>query len=159
MSGRSMRHSRAKRRGKLVAEALVVIPILLIVTVAFLEFSLVLTLRRSVAGAAILASREAGKGATADEVANLVETSLAGYNISIGPDIGILLEDPQLMIEEPRGLACTAPGSNVSNGNVRVTVCVPSTGTPIVGSLQKLGAPDLIGKILSASAVAKKECP
>lgn len=159
MLGRRSRHAALKRTGKLTAEAVVVIPILLIITVALLEFSVVLTLRRSIANAAILGSREAGKGATADDVADLVEASLGAYNLVIGPAAGILLEDPQLLIAETRGLMCAAPGSNLSNGNVRVTVCAASTGTPLVGSLQDLGAADFLGSILSVSAVAKKECP
>ncbi|MCA9247192.1 MAG: pilus assembly protein [Planctomycetales bacterium] len=148
-----------RRSGQLAVQALLVIPILLAITIATVEFGIVLTLRRVVTSAAIQASREAGQGADADEVAADVETTLAAFNLALGPDLGVRLEDPELAIDESRGLACDAPASALSNGRVRVTVCVPTAGTPVVGFLEGLGYNGVLGNTLTASAVAQKECP
>jgi Flp pilus assembly protein TadG len=160
MRRRLARRCRA-RRGILSTEALFIIPALLLISIGIVEFGILLSVQQAVAHAAIEAAKEAGKGATIDDLEPIVEESLTAFNITIGSEASILLEDPEAMtIDQAGTLDCDPPASpTVADGNVRVTVCVASTNTPVVGQLESLGFSGLVGKILTKSAVVKKEFP
>lgn len=152
---------RMRRRGVLPVEALVVIPILVLVTIAIIEFGTLVTLQDAVAFAAVKGAREAAKYSDIAYVETVVEDVLAPHSIVIGSNASVYLEDPAYGADRSAGtLPCSPPDDpeTVPTGYVRVTVCVTSSTQPVLGALEHMGF-TLMGKLLSRSAVVKKECP
>lgn len=157
---RAIRFNRRQRSGHLTAEALFVVPLLILISIAVVEFGMLLSLKQSVAHAAICGAREAAKGASLADVSNVAEQSLSGFQVTLSTNAGITVEDPDLSsVQEAGVLSCTLPTAALSGGKIRVTVCVESTGSPVSGLIAKFGAADLINKTLTKSAVAQKQCP
>jgi hypothetical protein len=123
-----------------------------------------LTVREGVAAAAIKGAREAGKGADLTETSVVVRSVLNKYGTNLANNAVVRLEDPGTparsgVAPDPPPFTCDAPASDLSVGNVRVTVCVELTSSniPIIGQLGNFGL-SLVGKIMCRSAVVKKEC-
>jgi hypothetical protein len=148
----------ARRRGVVTVESLLSIVILLFLTLAVIAFGILVTVQNAVAHAALKGAREAGKGADIDTVVSVVDAVLSPHGIAIGPEAGVVLEDPAAMTIETRGLACTPPTEPVINGKVRVTVCVALSATPFLQQLEAFCGGGL-GRLLQMSSVVKKECP
>lgn len=149
------------RRGASTLEAILVVPIIFILTIAVAEFGVIVLIQNATTQAAVKAAREAAKADDATERADAAEAEanrvMAVYNLSTGADMAVLIEDGA-MPEVKRGtLACSKSGSP-SAGYVRVTVCVSMTSTPFIGGLKKFGI-DFMGKAIEVSAVSKKEFP
>ncbi|MCA9178315.1 MAG: pilus assembly protein [Planctomycetales bacterium] len=144
----------------MTAEALIIIPLLLLISIAIVEFGLLLSLRQSVAHAAIEGAREASKGVTTADLNGIVETALGGFDVALATNAGYLFEDPaNLVFAQVGAITCDQPSTPLTLGNVRMTVCVNSSGSPVSGLIAKFGGANLLDKIMSATAVAKTECP
>jgi hypothetical protein len=146
------------RRGGLVVEALMIIPLLVIATIATIEFGSVISLQQTVNQAAIEGARAAAKDSDIDYVKAVVNGVLSQQGISIGPSAAVRLEDPPSDDATEGTPQCPAPSVDLSDGSIRVTVCVPvsATSIPIAGQLADLGF-SLVGKTIRQSAVARKE--
>ena len=138
-------------------EFILVLPVLLVATLAVFEFGFLLLVNEAVTAASVRGAREAAKiGTTPDEVAETVQKYLAVHNITFTTD-GTNNTDPARVTIEgtlvasdldmgERGntsIPCTPKGPSVAANEVRVTVCVnvtDSTGmTPVPDLLSTFG--------------------
>jgi Flp pilus assembly protein TadG len=137
-----------------------IIPLLVIATIATIEFGSVISLQQTVNQAAIEGARAAAKHQDINYVVSVVNGVLSQQGISIGANAAVRLENPPAADATSGTPSCPAPASpaTVSAGNIRVTVCVPvsTTSVPIAGQLADLGF-SLLGNSLRQSAVARKE--
>ena len=152
------KYRRLDRRGVLTVEALFVIPIMLLVTIAIIEFGILLSIQHSVTLAAMKGAREAGKGADISELTGIVNEKLAPHNLIVGTAVAVRLEDPatstDIKVGDPD--CDPLPGAEaIDPGDIRVTVCVNTTSLPLMGQLDSLGF-SLFG-LLQRSAVVKRE--
>jgi hypothetical protein len=130
-----------------------------VTTFVSLQFGLALIVKQAVAQAAIVAAREAGKGADLDELESAIESVLAGHQIEIGDDASFVLEDaPNDPTPQQRGnLECMPPASpTLSSDEVRVTICVSLNAHPFLNILQSYGI-DFADHEFSLSSVAPRE--
>src|SRR4030095_13923712 len=90
---RSRRH---KRRGFQAAELIMVLLVLILATFVSLQFGIALIVKQAVAEASTVAAREAAKvnPADPDELVTIINTVLAGHQITIGPNASFVLENP-----------------------------------------------------------------
>jgi hypothetical protein len=149
---------RPVRRGVLTVEALFVIPIMLLVTIAIIEFGILLSIQHSVTLAAMQGARAAGQGADIEELEDIVNQTLAPHNLEVGGSVAVRLEDPQTDTDDKEGVPdCEAlPGAvAITDGDIRVTVCVNTTNLPLMGQLDNLGFS--LSGLLQRSAVVKRE--
>jgi hypothetical protein len=140
-------------------QVVVVLPILVLMTVAIVQFGIIVVVEQAVAHAATVGAREAGKGADADDLICVVETVLASHCIQIGPKASLVLEDPtaDLPVEQRGAVPCCPPsGPSLDPDEVRVTVCVDLSKKPFLNALKCVGV-DLAGRRFAASSVVKKE--
>jgi hypothetical protein len=115
------------RRGVSVLEALCVVPLLLLMTVATLQFGLQMVARQGVAAAAVAGVREAARGADVEDVTARVAAVLAAHRLGSSDQVSVHLE--------------TGNGDDDSQlppGQVRVTVILEAQGRGGV-------APDWLG--------------
>ena len=148
------------RRAHLTAEALIIIPILLIVSIAIVELGLLLSLKQSVTHAAIRGVRVATQGAELSHVEFVIDEAMSGFDVALATNAGYTIEDPATnSIINGGSINCTLPTTPISSGNLRVTVCANSNGSPVSGLISKFGATNFMDKLLTKSAVAKRECP
>jgi hypothetical protein len=148
------------RRGALTVEALFIIPIILLITIAIIEFGILLSIQHSVVLSAMKGAREAGKGADIDDLVVIVNEKLAPHNLAVGTSVAVRLEDLAASTDVQQGdPACnplpSTPG--LQAGDVRVTVCVNTTSLPLMNQLNDFGF-SLAG-LLQRSAVVKRERP
>lgn len=148
-----------RRRGSMALQVVMVMPILLIVTLAIFQFGVLLLVHQAITHAATVAAREAAKGADPAQLECIVEEVLKPHGIYVGPTMGIVLEDPDC--NPPLGdLACSAPPPVVLQPDeVRVTICVDATTRPFFNPLKYLGLDLLTGNCITVSAIAQKELP
>jgi hypothetical protein len=147
-------------------ELLLVLPILVIATIAIIEFGILLMFHQAVIDAATAGAREAGKGGNVNAVALKVNRFLSPFDVGIagvGPSLGnIVLEDglnPPVLYN-PGGPACDPPPSPAVGANeVRVTVCLAihsPSGKPVPDWLSVFGF-SLSGRKFEVSALVRKE--
>lgn len=147
---------RRHRRAVSAIELIVVLVVLILATLASFQFGIALIVKQAAAHAATVAAREAAKGADLAELETVIETVLAGHQITIGPDASFILEDPAPQPQQGT-LACEAPAAPVIDGDeVRVTLCVSLTAHPILNILQVYGV-DFTGRHFTISSVATRE--
>lgn len=143
---------------------IMVLIVLILATMVSFQFGIALLVKQAVAQAATVAAREAAKEnpATPDELEEIIERILAGYQIQLGPQASFVLENPALVEHNgqlpTRGtLAFTPPVSpSLDSDEVRVTVCVSLSVHPILNILQNYGI-DFTGRKFTISSVATKE--
>lgn len=148
------RHS--QRRGVSTVELILVLVVLIVATMVSLQFGIALIVKQAVSHAATVAAREAAKGASPSQLQDVVETVLAGHQITLGSHASLVLEDPN-----PRPqvgtLPCTPPATPLLDGDeVRVTLCVSLTAHPMLNILQAYGI-DFTGRTFTISAAATRE--
>lgn len=149
---------RAGRRGVQSVEVIFILPMLLIVFLAAMQFGVVMVVQQAVAHAATVGAREAGKGADINEVACIVNRVLSCHCITVGTNASVILEDPEATpSEEQLGpVLCSAPPSPaIDSDEVRVTVCVDATSRPFLQALKVFGI--CCPRRLKASSVVAKE--
>ena len=148
---------RCQRRGSTTFESILVLFILIIATLAALQFGLALVVKQAVSHAATVAAREAAKGADADELVEVVEKVLAGHQIEIGPDATLVRQHGGLPPEVRGSLDC-APLNEppLDSDEVRVSLCVSLTAPPFLNILRNYGL-DFTGRTFMTSSVATDE--
>lgn len=153
------RRKRYRRRGVLTLEAILILPILILVTLAGIEFGVLVLGRQAVSHAATVAVREAAKGADMDELETVIERVLRLHNITVGDCASFVLEDPTATtpVEQRGAFGCCHPSTpSLDLDEVRVTVCVEMGKRPFLNALKSFGL-DLSGRRMVATAFAKKE--
>ncbi len=149
----------SRRRALATLQVVLVLPILVLMTVAIIQFGILILVEQAVTHAATVAAREAGKGADVDQLACVVETMLCPHNVKLGPNASLVLEDLEAdtPVEQRGTLPCTAPSTpSLDADEVRVTVCVELSKKPFLNALKCVGL-DLAGRRFSVSSVVKKE--
>jgi Flp pilus assembly protein TadG len=166
------------RRGAITLEAILTLPVLVIVVLAAIQFGIVMLVREAVSQAAIVAAREAAKEANLPNpnelddantaVLNAVNTILGVFCLAVDPtstdvnsDTKVILEfgvEPPIVTGDP-GLLCSPPSSPlVAADEVRVTVCVEMTAGPMLNLLKAFDSNlDVSSLHFQSSAHVKKE--
>ena len=162
--GRRPHHARDRWRGASTLEAIIVIPVLFISTLAAVEFGIVLVVEQAIAHTATVAAREAAKesalktpSATADELVDVVNTMLAPHKLEVGTSVAFALEVGGSATENRGSLTCDPPTTaTVAGDEVRVTVCVRLDTSPFPNLLSGVGV-DISNLCVRRSALVKKE--
>lgn len=155
----AQRRSPCRRRGSITLEVALILPILLIVLIATIQYAVFTVIEQGVVHAAAVGAREAGKGATIDELVCVVEHVLAPHGIRVGAHASVMLEDPEASPPvQQRGTfpCCPATSPTLDAGEVRVTVCVDLGGKPFLNALKYIGM-DYTGKPFGISSLVRKE--
>lgn len=151
--------ARNQRRGALTLEAVLVLSILILVTLAVFQFSIVMLVEQSLTHAVIVAAREAGKGADIDATVESVDAVLGIHGLHIGSGASLVLEDPLAVppVVVRGGMPCQAVNQPaVSPGYVRATLCVNLGQRPLLNAL-KTFCLDFSEKRFTVSAIAHRE--
>jgi hypothetical protein len=147
----------ARRRGAVTFESILVLFVLVMASLAAVQFGLALIVKQAVSHAATVAAREAAKGADADELVCVVERILAGHRIEIGDRATLVFEDAGLAPQTRGTLPCPPPEEpEIEGDEVRVTVCVSLDGPPFVNILSPYGV-DFAGRTFAVSSLATRE--
>lgn len=148
-----------RRDGSITLEVALILPLLVLLTIATIQFAVFTTVEQAVVHAATVAAREAAKGASVDELVRVVETVLAPHGVAIGDSASVRLEDPQVPSGAgQRGSFPCEPAavpSAPASGEVRVTVSLDMGKKPFLNALKYIGI-DHSGQPLSISSLAKK---
>jgi hypothetical protein len=150
---------RSRRRGVQTLEVVLVLPILLLVSLAIFQFGILVLVQQSVAHAATVSAREAGKGANVDELAEVVQKILGPHCITIGAHAAVVLEDAAAAepIEYRGTLTCNPPlEPPISADEVRTTICVDLVQRPFLRALEAYCI-NFTGKRFEISSLVKKE--
>jgi len=120
---------RAARRAVLVLQLLVVLPLLLIATLACFEFGMVFMIDQALLTAATQGARIAAKGGSMTNVVAAVNQTMSVYGVQIqssSSDANIVLEKAGSSTVNYTSVSCTPAGPTLqtSPAEVRVTVCV-----------------------------------
>ncbi len=140
-------------------EVVLVLPILLLVSLAVFQFGILVLVQQSVTHAATVSAREAGKGANVVEVAAAVETVLRPHCLTVGPGVAVVLEDPLALppVQKRGVLTCNPPAAPPPRADeVRTTVCVNLTQKPFLRALEAYCI-DFTGKRFEISSLVGKE--
>ena len=140
-------------------EVVLVLPILLLVSLAIFQFGILVLVQQSVAHAATVTAREAGKGANVDELVGVADEILGPHCIAIGGAAAVVLEDvvAAQAIEYRGSLACNPPVEPLIYADqVRTTVCVDLVQRPFLTAI-KAYCIDFSGKRFEISSAVKKE--
>jgi Flp pilus assembly protein TadG len=159
--------SARRRRGAVTLEFIIALPILVIVTLALVQYGVLLLVQQAVTHAATIGAREAAKGADVVATAASVSNVLSGtHGITISDTAGsgakVLLESSDnlaIVTETEFGdpdLTCNPPAPALGANEVRVTVCLSLTSKPLLNVLAAYGL-SFSGKRFEISALAKKE--
>ncbi|KKK66331.1 hypothetical protein LCGC14_2965190, partial [marine sediment metagenome] len=138
------------------------LPILVVMLVALVEYTTLMILQSTVTHAATVGAREAGKIADIDEVIEAVQVVLGVNCITLADEEGsgtkVILEGGDLFPTEfgDPTLDCDPPTNPLEPDEVRVTVCIALTATPVCDALRTFGF-SLIGKRFEVSSLVKKE--
>lgn len=159
MNRRTLTWRSHRRRGVLTLEAVLVLPILILMLLAILQFGILMVVEQTITHAAAVGAREAAKGADVDAVTASVEEVLGLHGIQAGSAMTVIVEDP--LGNDPvvaRGeLDCDAPASpEVDPGMVRVSVCVDLSRRPFLNAL-RTWAIDFTGRQFRVSSLAPRE--
>lgn len=152
------RPSSRRRRGSAVLEAMLVLPILILVALAIFQFGVAMIVEQAVGHAATVAAREAGKGASLAELGPVVEEVLAPHGLSIGSQASLVLENGRNGRSEQLGTyPCVSPREpGMDASEVRVTVCVNLGQPPLLNALASYGI-DFSRLHFQASTVTRVE--
>ena len=156
---RQSKKTRSRRRGMQTLEVVLVLPLLLMVTLAIFQFGVLMLVQQSVTHAATVTAREAGKGADVGELVAVANAIMGPHCITIGDDAAVALEylDPTLQIDYEGTLMCVPPVVPAINADeVRTTTCVNLTQEPFLTAL-KTFCVDFSGKRFEISSLVKKE--
>ena len=149
--------ARRRRRGAITLEAIFVVLILLIATLAVFQFGFAMVVRQTTAHAATVAAREAAKGAELAELGDIIEAVFLAHDIQVGDGASFVLERGALPPVTQGDVDCMPPSSpTVGTDEVRVTVCVAMDRSPFINPLGTLGA-SFTGKSFQATSLVKIE--
>lgn len=163
------------RKGSVLLEFILAFPLILIVSLAIIEFGFFALLQQSITAAAIEGSREAAKvGATVDSVGNLIQ-EYVDLNSSLMLDVAqqpaasaqgnvaVYIDDGSNNLTQSIGnsdIPCSPVGPAPNASQIKVTICLNLTDTngtvPIPDLLSTFGF-TLSGKQLEISAMTGLE--
>jgi len=129
-----------RRRAALTVELILVLPILILVCLATIQFGILMTVHQAVTHAATVAAREAAKGAPQQTLECIVEEVLAPHCLTVGTGP----TDCVQVVQEDLG------------SSVRVTVYVDTDCKPFINPLSSFGF-SLANRFLCERAVVPKE--
>lgn len=138
-TGGSLAAARLRRRGSVTIEAIVVIPLLAIVTFAAFQFAGTIAVEQAVSYAAVVGARESGKDATDAEIQATVQNALAPFQIVLGSNASVLIERFGSANSQIGTHVLTAPAPALSNDETRVTVGVSLSVAPLSNLLASFG--------------------
>ncbi|MDA1053222.1 MAG: pilus assembly protein [Planctomycetota bacterium] len=153
------------RSGVSTLEAIVALPIVIIVTFAIFQFGILMVVQQTVTRATIEAARAASQEstATAANIAAIAAANdvLAVHNLTIDSSSTDTTSDTKLVLEygtasaiqtgDP-GLTCTPPSvPTMLTSEIRVTICLDLEKSPLKNSLASFGF-SLAGKRLEISS-------
>jgi Flp pilus assembly protein TadG len=163
-------HKSRLRRGSGTLELILALPVLFIVTLAIFQFGILMVVQQTVTTAATDGARAAAKEIT-PAVANAaaiaaVNDTLAVHSLVVDPTSTDTTSDTKLVVEyggtpdiitgDP-DLSCSTPSSPaLGPTEVRVTVCVDLTTSPLLNVLTSFGF-DLSGRRFEISSMATIE--
>jgi len=146
--------------------------VLVIATVAALEFGILLIVNQTVQAAVTEGVREAAKvGATTNEIAMEIDEILSVHEVTFTPTTPNTTDDARVIIEygppvstsSERGntsIPCSPNGPSVGTDEVKVTVCVNVTDNagehPVPDWLSSFGF-SLSGRVFEISSLANVE--
>jgi Flp pilus assembly protein TadG len=159
-----LHQAHSKRRGIETLEAIVALPILLIATLASLEFGILFLVYAAITSAATEGAREAAKGANISEVVAVVEEMLSPYNLTVTSDGDVVVrrqdnfDDDTLPNPNNTGITCTPEGPSPNSLEVKVTVCVDVSdgNAPVPDWLGTFGL-SLADRVITISSLAHVE--
>ncbi len=171
MASQQMKHvvrptRRPTRRGVQILEFILALPILVIVTMAALQFGSLAVVQHTVSHAANEAAREAAKlspGTTpqqrADYAATVANAILAMHNVAIDPDNRLVLQDGDDPgndgeVGDPTLPFSATPAPDL--GQIRVIVVIELVNTPVLNVLASFGL-DWSDTRYEVSAIAWKQ--
>ncbi|GEM_PF-595195 len=157
MHGLSLRSR--DRRGSLTLEAVLILPVLVLVFLAVLQFGILMLVEQTVVHAATVAAREAAKGADVDATVVAAQSVLRLHGLCVGPAMTLVLEDPLSLtpVQTRGGLPCDISClPTLTPGQVRVTLCVSLSHRPFLNALRHW-AIDFTGRKFLVSAVSDRE--
>lgn len=162
------------RTGSVLLEFILAFPLILIVSLAILEFGFFALLQQTVTVATIEGSREAAQvGATTDTVGNLIQQYLAINQLTLdvaqqpaapgAGDVLVVIQDGSGGLTQTIGnsdIPCTPVGLPPTIAEIKITVCLNLTDTngtfPLPNLLSSFGF-TLTGKQLEISAMTSLE--
>lgn len=159
------------RTGSVLLEFILAFPIILILSLAIIEFGFFALLQQTVTAATIEGSREAAQvGATTTSVGNLIQQYVAinSLTLIVAPaapgagDVLVVIQEGALPVQTlgNSDIPCTPVGPPPAASEVKVTVCLNLTDTngtfPLPDLLSSFGFP-LSGKQLEISAMTGLE--
>ena len=156
--------AKKSRRGAVVLELILALPVLIIATVAVLEFGIIVLVQQAIVTAATEGVREAARGSSPNAVAAVVDRFLTVHNFAGStagtPDARVDVEvGPASSTVGDATIPCTPTGPAALNTyETRVTVCVRVTDgdRPVPDWLSYFGF-SLTGKTYQISALATLE--
>ncbi len=158
-----IRRYQRSRSGSVVLEALLAFPLLAIVTLAAVQFGQTLAFEQVVVAVAEESAREAAKGANADQVADVVQTILSPYGLSVDPGVRVDIEQTteptwvtlgDASLPDPPSITfVTAPTDSLADDEIRVTVQVSFVATRVPNLLSCFGV-DFSDARYSSTALA-----
>jgi len=147
----------SRRRGSVTIEAIVVIPLLTIVTFAAFQFVGTLAVEQAVSYAATVGARESGKAATDAEIEATVEAALAPFNIVTGANASVIVERFGMADSQIGTFPLTHPVTPVLvAGETRVTVGLSLSVAPLSRLLANFGL-DFSTRTFKASSLVRFE--
>jgi len=152
------RRRRKARAGISTIELILVLVVLILATFVSLQFGIALIVKQAVTHAVTVATREAAKGATTDELKCFINRVLAGHQIAIGTNASFVLEEGLLVHAKIGDPNFTPPTATVplADDEDRVTLCVNLSAYPILNILADYGI-DFTNRKFIISAVATRE--
>ena len=164
------------RRGVITLEFILVLPIIVLITWGTFQFAILFLVQNTLTHATTVAAREAGKHEPVDEVALVIDRILeTTHCIDVAdrhgnpiPDSGVrIIQEVGSRHERPivssfgdPNLNCRPPEfPRIRHDEVRVTICMDLTRSPLCNYLFHFGVDELTweNKRLEISAITKKE--
>ena len=152
---------RRRARGAVTLEFILVLPVLVMLIVAAVQYGIDMVVRQAVSQAAMEGARQMGKRASAADAVAKVEEILAVHGLAVAPGSGVrvVTEDgiflPQNFGDLTVGSTPPAPGPNAAEA--RVTVSLELTTSPLQNYLNSLGIVDFSNKRFQISTQVRKE--
>ncbi len=148
-----------RRRGIEVLQLILVMPVLVLVLVAAIQFSTVLVVNSSLAAAATEAARLAAIGCGQDEVLAGIAPFLDVHGIRVGPGVRLVLLDEAGIVSTDGDGALTSPHlTRLPPADMCRAVLIVSTDvTPIPNALANYCV-DYAGKQYELCAASRKLC-
>ncbi len=149
-----VRRSLIHRRGAVLLEAILAIPVLVLVTFAAVQYGQAVVVEQAIGAAADEGAREAAKGATPNEVLGVVENFLSSVNLMAGAGVRIDVQDGQGNVNMFGDNTLPDPVAGLAANEVRVTIQANYTATAVPNALGYFGI-DLSNSRFQSSALAR----